>query len=600
MAGFSTRSSGRWLRDRCRGRSTVDRPFFHGGGGGVRPLPLLLSLLLTGFWTGTGSPALAQTVQGQLTDRASLAPVEGALAILLDAGGEEVDGALTNSAGRFLLRAPGPGTYTIETDRIGYESISSEPFPLEAGQIFGIRLETEEVAIQLEELRVEGEQQCVVRPEEGLEVARVWEEARKALTVQEWTERGGAYRFQIVDYERDLDRETRRIQREDRRVTTNLSRSPIRSRPAQDLMTHGFIRESGDGTLEYFGPDATVLLSDLFLDRHCFHLTEDPARAGSIGLSFEPVRRGSFRDVRGTLWLDRETGALQFLEYGYTWSPFVEAQGVASGRVEFQELPNGSWIVNRWWIRMPMLTQDLSRATGGRSGIYVTGIREVGGEVVRISTLDRKAVGEKERALVAGLVWDSTRNAPLPEARVYLSGTSYFAMTDEQGRFLMEGVPEGVFTTAFIHPRLDSLGIVSRGVDVEVKPGEVSEVLLGVPSAGSVLAEACRGQDRKWGSSVIFGAVRDQSSGQAIPGADVRLDWQEVTRMGPGRLSGQERWVEITTDGEGRYTVCSVPSNELIVIQAAFMDRRSDTVHVRVMEDSYRIVDLEIGPPREG
>ncbi|MGM0670131.1 MAG: hypothetical protein ACQET1_10465, partial [Gemmatimonadota bacterium] len=71
----------------------MDRPFFHGGGGGVRPLPLLLSLLLTGFWTGTASPALAQTVQGQLTDRASLAPVEGALAILMNAGGKEVDGA---------------------------------------------------------------------------------------------------------------------------------------------------------------------------------------------------------------------------------------------------------------------------------------------------------------------------------------------------------------------------------------------------------------------------------------------------------------------------------------------------------------------------
>jgi len=566
-----------------------------GGGPGV--LPLVFLLLAGLFWTIPIQPASAQTVQGQVTDKTSLAPVEGVLALLLDTEGEEVDGALTNASGRFLLRAPDPGTYTVKTDRIGYESVTSEPFVLEEAQIFGLRLEVPETAIQLEELRVEGEQQCVVRPGEGMEVARVWEEARKALTIQEWTEREGAYRFQIVSYERDLDRDTRQVRREDRRVTTNLSRNPIQSLPVEDLMTNGFIRELDDGSLEYFGPDASVLLSDDFLDTHCFRLASDETQPASIGLAFEPVRRGSFRDVAGTLWLDRETGALRHLEYGYTWSRYAEAQGLARGRVEFKELPNGAWIVEKWWIRMPILAQDLFRAGGGRTGIYVSAIRETGGEIARISTMDRRTVSRMERGMVTGMVWDSTRNEPLEGARVYLSGTSYFGMTDSRGQFLMEGVPEGVFTAAFLHPRLDTLGVTAPGVDVEVIPGDLAEIGLGIPSATSILLEACRGQEREWGSAVIAGGVRDGSSGQEISGATVRLDWQKVTRLGPGRVGGRARWVEVDTDGEGRYTVCSAPSEELIVMQAVFLEYESDTVHVRVQEDSYTVVELEITLP---
>lgn len=564
------------------------------GGGGPRTLPLAFFLALGLLVAGNGNPVAAQTVRGQLLDQGTLAPVEGALALLLNSRGEEIDGALTNAAGRFILRAPDAGTYTVKAERIGYETVTSNPFQLTSSQIFGLRLETGEAAIQLKELLVVGEQQCVVRPEEGLEVARVWEEARKALTLQEWTEREGLYRFQMVAYERELDASARRVERETRRVTTGVSRSPIRSLPAEELMQEGFIRQNNDGSLEYFGPDATVLLSDVFLDTHCFRLTTERDQPSSIGLAFEPVRAGGLKDVEGTLWLDRETSALQFLEYGYTWSQYQEAQGVARGRVEFEGLPNGSWIVRKWWIRMPKLAQDLTRAGGGRSGVFVAGIRETGGEITQISTMDRQRIAQAERGFVSGLVWDSTRYGPMEGARVYLSGTSYAGTTDAQGRFLIEGIPEGVFTAVFTHPRLDTLGVLAQGVDVEITPGEISDILLGVPSTGSIMVDACRGEERAWGSAVVTGTVRDQGSGQPIPRATIRLDWQEISRLGPGRIGGQNKWFETATDSEGRYTVCSVPSDELIVVQAAFLDRQSDTVSVRVLEDSYTVVNLEI------
>jgi hypothetical protein len=566
-----------------------------GGGRSALPLLLLSAVLLAG--AATPLTLAAQTVQGQLLDQESLAPVEGALVLLLGGSGEELDGYLTNAAGRFILHAPEPGTYTVRAERIGYESVTSEPFPLEGSQIFGLRLEVRETAIQLEELRVEGEQKCVVRPEEGMDLARVWEEARKALTVQDWTEREGLYRFQVVNYQRDLDATGRRIEGETRRVTTGVSSSPIRSLPAEELMEKGFVQRLDDGGWEYFGPDAAVLLSDEFLDTHCFRLRSGQDDPGALGLAFEPVRGADRPDIEGTLWLDRETAALQFLEFGYTWAEYSEARGVARGRVEFQGLPNGAWIVNRWWIRMPELSQDLSMAEGGRTGVFVSGVREAGAEVAQISTLDRQRIAQMERGFLAGIVWDSTRYGPLAGAQVFLSGTSYAAVTDAEGRFLMEGIPEGVFTAAFTHPRLDTLGVMAGGVDVEILPREVTDVRLGVPSTGSILVEACRGEERRWGAGVVFGVVRDRESGEPLPGALVRLDWQEVDQTGPGRIGAQGRWFEASTDGEGRYSVCSVPGDHLLVIHATFMDRRSDTLHVRVPEDSYKVVDLVLELP---
>jgi len=437
----------------------------------------------------------------------------------------------------------------------------------------------------------------VVRPEEGLEVARVWEEARKALTVQEWTEREGLYRFQVVAYERDLDPGAQEIQSETRRVTIGVSRNPIRSLPAEDLMENGFIRHLQDGELNYFSPDAQVLLSDEFLDSHCFRLTSDSDHETMIGLAFEPVRRSNFKDVEGTLWLDRGTAALRLLEHGYTWARYQAAQGVARGHVEFEGLPNGSWIVRKWWIRMPQLGQNLMLAMDGRQGISVIGIREAGGEITRINTLGSQRLAQVERGTVSGVVWDTTRHAPLEGALVYLSGTSFAGTTDAEGRFLIEGVSEGVFTAAFTHPRLDTLDLRAKGVDVEIKPGELTEVHLGVPSSKNILLEACGGEERALGTAVVTGIVRDRSTRQRLPGATVRFDWQAVLPAGSGRISDQDRWVEIPTDSRGRYTVCSVPSNELIVIQGTFLEQASDPVQISVLEDSYTVLDLEIDLP---
>ncbi len=369
-------SEGAWILMRDRPSESRWRL---AGRAACRPLLVLLLLALP------AAPAPAQTVQGQLVHRQSAAPVEGALVLLLDEDGATQGGYLTNQAGRFLLRAPVPGRYVLRAERIGYETVTSESFALSPSETLNLRLEAVELPILLEELRVEGQQRCVVRPGEGLELARVWEEVRKALTVQDWTQQQGLHHFQVARWVRELDPRSRLVLSETRGVDRYLARTPIRTHPVEDLLEKGFVQPDGGGGYIYYGPDAAVLLSDTFLDGYCFRLSEDEENPDLVGLAFEPIRGRGPPAIQGTLWLDREKAHLQFLQYDYTWSPWPEVRGMAEGRVYFEEIPGGTWIVRRWWIRMPLVEERPFLRISGQPDLRVVGIREEGGEVVGIS-----------------------------------------------------------------------------------------------------------------------------------------------------------------------------------------------------------------------
>jgi hypothetical protein len=553
--------------------------------------------LVAGLLASGVRPGSAQIVQGQLLDAETGAPVDGALILLLSAAGEEAGGYLTNPAGRFMISAPTVGTYTVRAERIGYETVISDAFLLRQSERFGLRLEARKTAIELEEIRVEGDRRCLVRPGEGLQVASVWEEARKALTVQNWTEREGSFQFEMARYERELDESERIVRSETRRVESGVSRSPIRSRPAEDLLTEGFVRPAEDGGYDYFGPDASVLLSDLFLDTHCFNLDLDPERADEVGLSFEPVSRGRIPDIAGTLWLDSETARLKSLEYTYTWAPWEEAYGVAQGQVDFENLPTGAWIVRKWWIQMPVMGADFtvpgSRAT---SRVRVVGIKEVGGEILRYSSLDRTVVSEElPKGALGGLVWDGTRQLPLAGATVFLSGTSYASETDPEGNFLISNLPEGVFKAVFTHPRLDSLGAYSRAVQVTITPGVSTNVTLGIPSTGTDLALSCNVDELEEGTSAVIGFIRGAGTEEPVEGATVIVTWSSFEGLSVENLVERKREFQTTTDSTGHYTACGVPVDTRLTVRAVIGERETETLQITAEEGRPAVANLFIG-----
>jgi hypothetical protein len=495
----------------------------------------------------------SQSIQGVVLERSAQAPITGAIVLLLDEADTQLGGTLTDADGRFLLRVPVPGRYRVRAERIGYVSVASPLLEVGAGATVRHALHASAEAVTLEGITAQGRRRCVLRPQEGEATHRVWEEARKALRATALTRDQNLAFIETVRYRRELDPSSLRVQQETSHTRSGFSNSPFVSVPAEELAEHGFVRASPD-EVHYYAPDAHVLLSDLFSDTHCLRV--QPGEDGLIGLSFEPIRGRKVPEVQGVLWLDQKTAELQHLTYRYVNLPFKIHTEHAAGRVEFDRLDNGAWIVSRWHIRMPLVGAEV--AAGQRTPgsvapptrLSVIGIHEDGGEVLRASA----TAGEMraaDRAVLVGTVFDSTRTAPLADATVFLSGTQYTAQTDDQGQFRMEDLPDGEYSVSFLHPRLDSLEWIPRPDPVTLRRGEEASAHLVVPSTTAIWASACADSTQR---GVVVGLVRNADEGVPIPGARV------VVR-------GQERR-EVRTDAQGRYRVCDLPAGASVVVQA--------------------------------
>lgn len=558
------------------------------------------ALLLLGHPLG----APAQTVLVQVTELETGHPIPGAFLSLLKEDGSLVRHALTNAEGRFLLMAGEAGPFTIRAEMIGRETREETGLSLAEVENAAVHLRLPVRAIELEGIRVEAEERCRLRPENATITAKVWEEARKALAVQRWAESERVLEFGLVSFSRDLDPQNLRVLSEERRASRAVSRNPIQSLSPEVLARDGFVQPVDGGQYDYFGPDARVLLSDTFLDTHCLRVTRSRDLPGSIGLSFEPVNKGGAPDIEGVLWISTEDWRLQFLEYSYTWSPYAEARGKARGRVEFEALPSGAWVIRRWWIRMPMMAR---RHSGGQrwggTRLEVIGYREVGGEITEVSTLNHVSLIEASWGTLTGTVWDSTRAGPLEGAEVFLDGTGYSASTDSIGRFELRGLPEGRFLVRFRHPRLDSLNVVMDGAEVVLRPGIRMDLTMTIPSLATLAASLCEGLEAGPGTGTLVGEVGSSVSGDPLPGVRIQVTWNPSLGARPtvgssGRSDlltfGDRVGLETASNPKGWYTACGVPAGLELEVLAEIPDQRALALHVLLDPGEIRRLDFRL------
>jgi len=585
-------------------------------------------------------------VTGRLIDAEGGAPIgQGMVTLIEETTGEERVRTLTDAVGRYLLEAPAPGRYRLRVDRLGYASAHSETLELVAGDTVVHRIEASFEPVALEGIEVAGERRCRVRPEEGLATARVWEEARKALQAAAWTEDALGYRYRILEFRRTLGPEAREVRRAEREVLEGYARNPITSRPAGELIEEGFARRAENGDWLYYAPDAGALLSDAFLDTHCFELRRgEDEREGWLGLRFRPVRGRDVVGISGTFWLDPERGRLERLEYRYE---NLERELGATlndrvgGEVVFQAVPNGAWIVREWRIRMPLVARQ-GRFVDYERHTVLAALDEVGGLVQRVESIDGETVLSGRAGTILGVAVDSTGSEPLMGAEALLVGTEDRAEVDENGLFTFAGLPEGTYRVALLHPRLDYLAYTPEPVEVEVRRGEAASVRLVEPATSEVLAWHCERQDwwRPGEGAVVLGRLTEEGAGRPAPDGIVeilweehdfegnlqaddrpefgrpeedrgRLGWYEESRRAPhrGTRSGprHQYWrVNRTTwgarawpDEGGTYLICSVPD----VLPLRVVGRRgsavTDTLELRIPRDAAtHALDLEL--PRVG
>ncbi|HEX2076322.1 MAG TPA: carboxypeptidase-like regulatory domain-containing protein [Longimicrobium sp.] len=342
------------------------------------PLPWLLALVLALL---APTPLSAQTVRGVLVDDAGR-PVDGMVVGLYPAGGgRAAAGGLTDAEGRFSLSAPAPGRYLVRAERIGYRPAYAE-VDVAAGETAELRLETAVRAFVLTPVEVTADTRCVVRPGAGMRAYELWQQAAVALRATELVEDQELVEYTVRTYRLNLHPTA--YSRRHRDPPQRVRGQPFETLSPQELAAHGYMREEGD-TVMFYGPDATVLLSDEFQDTHCLY-EQERGRRGLVGVAFEPVEGRTAVDVRGTLWLDARTGELRRVEYEYTGMADGSRRSPSGGRVEFQRLPSGAWIVSRWHIRTTRVLTGRRRAPP--SAEIIADVREAGGEVSEITVVE--------------------------------------------------------------------------------------------------------------------------------------------------------------------------------------------------------------------
>ncbi len=317
------------------------------------------------------SSAAAQSLQGTLL-RADSVPAAGVIVVASRGAQDSVLArTITNGSGRYALDVSA-GAVRLRALRIGHRPVLIGEFTLGAGARREMRTVLPNDPIVLATVTTEASSSCRQTGTAGVNVATVFEEARKALLSTTLKSGDGDPMSRLSVYGQARTMGNRPIGDLELEFKEGVTVKPFQSLPPDSLAKVGYV-ESDLTSRTYYAPDADVLLSETFASSHCLGLTDGTGeRAGWIGLAFRPQQfRRNFVDVSGTLWLDRASNELRRMEFKYEGLPIALQRLDAGGVVEFTRLPDGIWFVNRWELLMPRIT--LPPAPPRAAGMFVRG-----------------------------------------------------------------------------------------------------------------------------------------------------------------------------------------------------------------------------------
>lgn len=519
---------------------------------------LLIALILGVASATFAKRGAAQVIDGVVVDSDSRIPVAGALVSLVDGSGRDIQRFMVDADGSFrFLVAAVPGSYSLRAERLGMTTRTVDSFDLGPADTVTIRIALSHRPIALAGIQASGERRCELEAALGETTHQVWDRARTTLRAVGTSDSVGRYVYDLERHVRELEPRSLEIRSETRTHARSTDERPIRSHPVEMLVGDGWAVGDEAGGYRFFAPDAHTLLSDLFLATHCLRLRpRDESRPGLVGLEFRPISlRSNHTDIEGVLWLSRETGELLWLEFDYRGLPGLAADhrsDQVGGRVEFLGLPDGGWIVSKWFIRMPMMVEERHDLLGGRRA-RLAGIAEEGGRVVRAV---RRGTGQVTYAELGGTVLGEVSGGVAGDG-IALVGTGIHTALDESGGFAFDGLPEGSYRLAYIRPYLMGVDREYAVADARVLPGDTTTVRITAPPVHDVLAAACQVEEWNPRTGILVGDVSD-GQGRALEDVDVVAEWVAVRNLS-GRMIGQARTAEAVTNRLGEFRICGVP-----------------------------------------
>jgi Carboxypeptidase regulatory-like domain len=161
-------------------------------------------------------------------------------------------------------------------------------------------------------------------------------------------------------------------------------------------------------------------------------------------------------------------------------------------------------------------------------------------------------------ASLAGIAYDSVRGRPMDGAQIGVEGTTLLAVAAADGRFHLDSVPPGPHRLMTQDPILDSLGIQLVTPPIAFTPGKQTLVNIATPSSAALVKMLCPAAWLTRGPAALFGRIRNADTDQPVAKANVSIVWYEIDFR---RLSKVPRLREATTDADGIYRICGLPSS---------------------------------------
>jgi hypothetical protein len=553
----------------------------------MRPARAAVAAVVLLLSAAVAFPVHSQVVTGRLMDAGANRPIASAFVQLEDSAGVRHAGALTDSMGRFALRARASGMYRLRAERLGYETVTSPALRLGATPLdYVFELNPRALVLPAVDAHSEDSRGCQRRPD-GRAVVALWEAVRTALNVASWTGETRSIRFSMMNHVREYDPSLRTVEHEELTPSYSTAAIPYSAVSPDVLARDGYLEADGE-TSWLLGIDADVLLSESFLNSHCFRIVGSPDR-NRVGLGFMPLRGDERTDVSGALWVDRRTTELQYLEFEYEGLPDHLRRFGAGGQVHFERLSSGAWIVTRWWIRAARVG-----AQRGSRRYRLLGYREDGGTITSADAIDTGLYDLRGSGVIEGTVHDSVTNLPMPDALIFLSGKPFSAVSDADGRYRMERVPRGEHAIGFTHPLLEELGVPQRLDTVSISRDAVLLRNFASPSMTSMLRAICPGEPEEPTTGLLYGFVRSPATGEPLAGVEVRASWKGPPRVSSGMdsASNVDRRRTVETGSDGRYAVCWLPADREAQLHVDSREVRHRDVKVQLSSEPIQRQDF--------
>jgi hypothetical protein len=354
-----------------------------------KDLPRIMRVVACLMATSGIAPLAAQQVRGRLVLASDSSAVSEALVLLLDQKRTEVARTASTASGGFLLVAPGPGTYWLRVQRIGFQAWETNSPPLAAGGSWTPVLAIPEVPYALPELMAYGGKSlCGVALGNADVMAKLLEAAQTTLGLAEAGFSGEERKFKVQTWRHTVRADGTPLDSTPSLAPRQLSGWPIKSADPESLRAWGFERGTWPDPRKvvpgpnvgpvFYGPDARVLFTDWFLDSHCFSLAKPKSKGDSLlVVRFKPAKHAGRGALEGRYEFDLGSLALQTLVFEFVKQPDWVPDHGAGGAMRFVRLDDGAWLPASWRMRAPV------PAANAALGVYeFYGFAETGGFVV--------------------------------------------------------------------------------------------------------------------------------------------------------------------------------------------------------------------------